>query len=41
VKKALRMKPEQIEKIQTEARAAFLKDRDEFRSNFKKIVEEL
>lgn len=41
VKKALRMKPEQIEKIQTEARAAFLKDREDFRSNFKAVVEEL
>ncbi len=41
VKKALRMKPEQIEKIQVEARAAFLKDREEFRSNFKAVVDSL
>lgn len=41
VKKALKMKQEQIDVICTEARAAFLKDKEEFRSNFKKIVEEL
>jgi hypothetical protein len=41
VKKALRLKPECIAEIQRDARAAFLKDREDFRSNFKKIVEEL
>jgi hypothetical protein len=39
VKKALRMKPEQIEPIQAEARAAYLKEKEDFRKNFKNIVE--
>ena len=41
VKKALRLTPEQIAPIQAEARAAFLAERIDFRSNFKKVVEEL
>jgi hypothetical protein len=41
VKKALRMKSEQLDPIRQEARAAFLKEREEFRANFKKVVDEL
>ena len=40
VKKALRLKPEQIEVIQAEARSAYLKEVQDFRNNFKAIVEE-
>lgn len=39
VKKALRLKAEQIEVIQKEAREAYLKEVQDFRSNFKAIVE--
>ena len=41
VKKALKLKPEQIEPIRAEARAAFLAERIDFRNNFKKVVDEL
>lgn len=41
VKKALRMKPEEVEQIQKDARSAFLKQRDDFRNNLKSIVEAL
>jgi hypothetical protein len=41
VKKALRMKPERIEEIQREARAAFLADREAFRAAFKREIDSL
>lgn len=41
VKKALRLKEDQIKVIREEARAAFLKDREEFRSAFKSVVESI
>lgn len=41
VKKALKMKPDQIETVQKEARAEYLKDVQDFRNNFKQIVEAL
>ena len=41
VKKALKMKQEQINAIGSAARIAFLKQREDFRNNFKAIVEAL
>jgi hypothetical protein len=41
VKKALKLSPERIAAIQQESRTAFLKDRDEFRANFKREIEQL
>lgn len=41
VKKALKLKPERIEEIQRNARAAFLSSREEFRTNFKNAIDKL
>ena len=41
VKKALKLKPERIEEIQREARAAFLADREAFRAAFKREIDSL
>ena len=41
VKKALKIDQHRIEDIRGMARLMFLKERDDFRNNFKKIVEEL
>jgi|SRR5690348_2082880 len=41
VKKALKLKPEQIDEISRAARAAFLAQREDFRNNLKAIVESL
>ena len=41
VKKALKLKEDRIAIIQQEARAAFLKEREEFRANFKKVVDQI
>lgn len=41
VGKALKLTPERVTEIQLGARASFLKQREEFRSNFKSIVEAL